>query len=244
MTAMAADTFPEQPAASGTDPFRAGRAPATREAHCTALLLLVPSLAEAAVLAGSPPGVTVLRTGMGQRRALAAAGRALRIPADAVAVAGFCGGLTAEIGPGDLVVATSVADDGRQQAAPQVPGAAGAPGHRNAAGNLAAALRARGVERVHEGRIVSSYHVVRGAERVRFAAGGALAVDMESAWLQAAAAGRPFAVLRAVLDTPSTRLSRPCATTRDLLLACRALRRAAPALLDWAHAVSPPEQQP
>ena len=51
--------------------------------------------------------------------------------------------------------------------------------------------------------------------------------------------GRPLAVLRVVLDTPATRLSRPHAAAGDLLTACRALRAAAPALLDWAHAVAP-----
>ena len=67
------------------------------------------------------------------------------------------------------------------------------------------------------------------------AAGGALAVDMESAWLQAAAGGRPFAVLRVVLDTPLPRPLELRDPARDLVTARRTLRRAAPALLDWAH---------
>ena len=51
-----------------------------------------------------------------------------------------------------------------------------------------------------------------GAERAVLAAEGALAVDMESAWLAPAAAGRPFAVVRVVLDTPASELHRPLAT--------------------------------
>lgn len=206
------------------------------------LLLLVPLLLERALLAGAPPDVTVLRTGMGRRRAPAAAARAASIPAHAVAVAGFCGGLTGDLRPGDVVVATSLsADDGPGAGAgPQDPaGAAALAG----AGRLTAALRARGVGRVHEGHIISSPHIVRGAERARLAAAGATAVDMESAWLQAAAGDRPFAVLRVVLDTSATRLRSPCAATRDVTRACTTLRRAAPALLDWARAEAAPSRE-
>ncbi len=198
------------------------------------LLLLVPLLAEWALLAGAPPEVTIVHTGMGRRRAMAAAGAALRRPAHAVAIAGFCGGLTGDLRPGDVVVATSLSVDGEPGARPGPRDPAGEVALAGA-GRLTAALRARGIERVREGAVVSSSHVVRGAGRVRLAAGGALAVDMESAWLQAAAGGRPFAVLRVVLDTPLPRPLDPRDPARDLVTACRTLRRAAPALLDWAH---------
>jgi 4-hydroxy-3-methylbut-2-enyl diphosphate reductase len=59
---------------------------------------------------------------------------------------------------------------------------------------------------------------------------------MESAWLAPAAAGRPFAVLRVVLDTPSREVFRPFATLAGGVAAWRALRRAAPALALWAGA--------
>jgi 4-hydroxy-3-methylbut-2-enyl diphosphate reductase len=62
---------------------------------------------------------------------------------------------------------------------------------------------------------------------------------MESVWLAPAAAGRPFAVLRVVLDTPERELSRPLATLTGGLAAWRALRRAAPALALWARAQGP-----
>ena len=89
---------------------------------------------------------------------------------------------------------------------------------------------------MHTGHIVSSSRLVHGAERARLAARGAIAVDMESAWLRGAGGGRPFAVLRVVVDTPATRLSHPVEALRGYLRAQRALRRAVPALLDWARA--------
>ena len=71
---------------------------------------------------------------------------------------------------------------------------------------------------------------------VALARTGALAVDMESAWLAPAAAGRPFAVVRVVLDTPAHEICRSLATLAGGLAAWRALRRAAPALALWARA--------
>jgi hypothetical protein len=78
---------------------------------------------------------------------------------------------------------------------------------------------------------------VRGAERGRLHAQGAIAADMESASL-AAAVGRPahVAVLRVVVDSPGRELARPGIVV-DGPRALRILRRAAPALADWAAAV-------
>jgi 4-hydroxy-3-methylbut-2-en-1-yl diphosphate reductase len=59
-------------------------------------------------------------------------------------------------------------------------------------------------------------------------------VDMESAWLAQAAGGRPFIVLRVVLDAPGPSCSRSAALGSPLT-AWRALRRAAPALAVWAR---------
>jgi 4-hydroxy-3-methylbut-2-enyl diphosphate reductase len=84
--------------------------------------------------------------------------------------------------------------------------------------------------------VASVDHLVRGAQRGVLAGEGALAVDMESAWLAPAAMGRPFAVLRVVLDTPAREIYRPWATLVGGLAACRALRRAVPALAMWARA--------
>jgi 4-hydroxy-3-methylbut-2-enyl diphosphate reductase len=93
-----------------------------------------------------------------------------------------------------------------------------------------------GIERVHVGPVASADHLVHGAERGELARRGAVAVDMESAWLAPAAAGRPFAVLRVVLDTPAREIWRPLATLAGGVAAWRALRRAAPALALWAQA--------
>jgi 4-hydroxy-3-methylbut-2-enyl diphosphate reductase len=238
---MSSDALPRREVlAHDAEPTAAGHRPAACGAGGEPLLLLlVPLRLECLVLAGAPPGVTVLRTGMGRRRAEAAAAVARLMPARAVAVAGFCGGLTGDLRPGDVVVATGLSVAGGSGAGVEPADAPGAP-ELGGADRLTAALRVRGVGGVHEGLVVSSPRIVRGAERARLAAGGALAVDMESAWLQVASGGRPCAVLRVVLDTPATRLCGPCAAAGDFALACTTLRRAAPALLDWALATSTP----
>jgi len=197
-----------------------------REERPPGLLLFVPLVIERATVLGVTGDAVVRRTGMGPRQARAAAHEARDLAAGAVAVIGFCGALTDDLRPGDVVVADSVAaadGDGRRR-----PTAAGGP--------LVAALRACGIERVHTGHVVSSAHLARGGARARLAARGAVAVDMESAWLEETSNGRPFAVLRVVVDTPSTRLSRPGEALRGLVEAKRALRRAAPALSSWAAA--------
>ncbi|HEY1596699.1 MAG TPA: hypothetical protein VGF74_14985, partial [Thermoleophilaceae bacterium] len=66
----------------------------------------------------------------------------------------------------------------------------------------------------------------------RLAEDGSIAVDMETAWLAPAAAGRPFAALRAVVDTPSRELVR-ISTVSSGIKAYRALGRAARALEAW-----------
>ena len=72
-----------------------------------------------------------------------------------------------------------------------------------------------------------------GERRTELHAGGAIAVDMESVWLGAGAAGRPFGVVRVVLDSPSHELLRPQAVGGRA--ACRARRcaRSRRALQDW-----------
>jgi len=67
-------------------------------------------------------------------------------------------------------------------------------------------------------------------------AAGAIAVDMESVWLAPAARGRPFAVLRVVLDSPTHELLRPGAAV-SMVRAARVLRRAAAAAVNgWGTA--------
>jgi 4-hydroxy-3-methylbut-2-enyl diphosphate reductase len=187
------------------------------------LLLFVPLAVEAAAIRGVTPGALVVRTGMGRERAEQAAQKAAALRADAVAVTGFCGALRDGLRPGDVVVATEVrAPDGTVV--------------RCSPGPLVAALKALGIDNVRVGPIVSSESLVRGDERDALAANGALAADMESAWLAGGAAGRPFAVLRVVVDSPSRELSQVFATSAGGLKAVRSLRRAAPALSRWASA--------
>lgn len=157
------------------------------------------------------------RTGMGVREAdLGDAG--------AVAIGGVCGAVDPALRPGDLVVASELLTAAGERVACSAPA------------ELAAALAARGL-RARVGPIVSVDHIASPAERAALEQTGALAVDMESFWLARAAAPRPVAVLRAVVDRAGRRLldpRTPAAGIRGLV----ALRRAAPALRDWLELVA------
>ncbi len=181
---------------------------------------------EARALRRGVPGLRVLRTGVGPERARAAAPRLLAEAAQSVALAGLCGALDGELEPGSLFVASELRGSGRavQQLDP-------AP--------VCAALDRVGLA-ARVGPLISADHMVRGAERERLREGGAIAVDMESAWLARGAGPRPLAVLRVVLDGPDHEPLR-LAFVRDLLRALRRLREAAPALAVWASAQRPPE---
>jgi 4-hydroxy-3-methylbut-2-en-1-yl diphosphate reductase len=205
---------------AGTRPGRCV-AVADVNARNARLLVIAPLRIERAALRRGLPEAVVLRSGMGAARARATALLAAHIPADAVAVAGFCGAVAGGLRAGDVVVAN------------EVRGPEGVI--RCASGPVVAALSALGIERVQVGPVASVDHLVRGAERGVLAGEGALAVDMESAWLASAAAGRPFAVLRVVLDTPAREIYRPLTTLAGGLAAWRALRQAAPALALWAR---------
>jgi 4-hydroxy-3-methylbut-2-enyl diphosphate reductase len=188
------------------------------------LTVLAPLAVEASALRRGLAGGRIVRTGSGPRRAAAWA-RAARPDGAPVAVAGICGALDPALRPGDLVVAT------------EVRGPDGVVVRCPSAGLLAAALRRRG-PRVWLGPIVSSPALVVGEERGRLHLSGALAVDMESAWLAAAAGTGPLAVVRAVADTPGRELRGPWTVVTGWR-ACRSLTRAAGALADWAAAAGP-----
>jgi 4-hydroxy-3-methylbut-2-enyl diphosphate reductase len=99
------------------------------------------------------------------------------------------GGLAPHLRPGDLVIATEL----RSTDSPGAQRLAGAP-------LLAAEFRRAGLG-VHTGPIVSSSQYVRARERAALAATGALAVDMESAWLMSCLPDNPLAVVRSISDT-------------------------------------------
>ena len=186
-------------------------------------VICTPLRAERAALRPALPTTRLVRTGMGPARSVASLAALRRtwpgpVP---VLVAGVGGGLVAELRPGDVVVASEVRGGPQPVPCPSGP-------------LLAGALRRLGLP-VHLGPVVTSPRLVGGATRQALAATGALAVDMESAYLADAAAGGPFAALRVVVDTPGRPLPRP-GTPRRGALALRALRRAGPAIEQWAAA--------
>ena len=188
----------------------------------SAVIVAAPMLVEQALIRSAARRADVRKTGMGPRRSRTAAQALARAHGDGLLVLGFCGGLDRESVPGEVVVAEEV------RAAADEPDAV-APVACDDAPALAGALAARGLA-VRTGPIVSVSKIAVGERREELLAGGALAVDMESAWLAAGAAGRPFAVVRVVLDSPSHELLRPGAAV-SAVRASRALRRASAAVL-------------
>lgn len=184
-----------------------------------ALWVAAPLRVEALAVRGAVPGARVVRTGMGPRRAVSAAARLRAAPAAALAVAGVCGALDERYAPGDVLVASELCGP----EGPRIP---------LAPEPLLAALAALGID-AHAATIAGVPTLAAGGRRAELLARGASAVDMESFWLADAAAGRPFAVLRVVLDGPARELWRPDLPLR-LVSVLRRLRAAAPALARWA----------
>jgi 4-hydroxy-3-methylbut-2-en-1-yl diphosphate reductase len=190
------------------------------------LLIAAPLRLEAALVSSAARGARVRTTGMGTERARAAARRLAGERGDALLVLGFCGGLDAGSVPGEVIVAEEVygaSDEGHD------------PAGRVCCANaheLVGMLTGRGMK-VRSGKIVCVSRLALGERRAELHAAGAIAVDMESVWLAAGARGRPFAVVRVVLDSPTHELLRPQAAA-GAVRAARALRRVAAALHGWA----------
>jgi 4-hydroxy-3-methylbut-2-enyl diphosphate reductase len=190
------------------------------------ILVAAPLALEQALIRSGARGAQVRKTGMGPQKSSIAAQRLAREAADALLVLGFCGGLDALSRPGEAIVADEVlaaADEGHDPVSASCDGVAA----------LTGALRGAGLS-VRSGPIVGVGKIATGQRREQLRAAGALAVDMESAWLSAGAAGRPFAVVRVVLDSPSHELFRPQALG-GALRAAGALRRAATVALQDCH---------
>ena len=188
------------------------------------LRVWAPLAIEAWTLRSGDPRLRVERCGMGPDRARATARRAGASPRAALAVAGLCGALDPALAPGSVFAPSELHTPEGEV-------------FRADAEGLCRALAARGIA-AERGALLGTDHLVSGAERAELAASGARAVDMESPWLAAAAAGRPFAVLRVVVDAPGHELKSP-SLLRSGWRALAALRAAAPALLDWARQSTP-----
>ncbi len=197
----------------------------------THLTVFTPLRAEHAAVRRVLSGSTVLRTGMGMRRA---SGRLKSFEAfgpgeGPVAVLGVAGGIASHVMPGDVVVASEVRSDAGVFPCPSAP-------------LLAASLRRAGL-RVHVGPLATMSAAApktTAQERARLAAEGVLAIDMETAAVAAAvastAADRPFVAVRCISDTADAPLLHPGIVPRGFT-ALRTLRRIAPILQSWAEAV-------
>ena len=193
------------------------------------VLVVSPLGVEALAVRSAAPGLRVRTTGMGPRRALKAVPGLLADPAAALVVLGFGGGLPRGSRLCEVVVASEVLtidEHGR----PAGESVVCAP-----AGSLARALGDQGIE-VCSGVVASVERIITGDARARMEACGAVAVDMESAWVARAAQGRPFTVVRVLSDTPERELRRrlpvgpPLPTVADSVRAMSMLRRVAGAL--------------
>ena len=188
------------------------------------LLVAAPLRIEAALISSATRSALVHKTGMGPHRSRAAARELDSRAARALLVVGFCGGLDETSVPGEVIVAEEV------YAAPD-ENHPEPPVRCDLAGPLVARLTGLGLK-VRVGRVVCVSRIAVGERRGELHSSGAIAVDMESVWLGAGAAGRPFGVVRVVLDSPSHELIRPQAVG-GALRAARALRKVAAALQDW-----------
>jgi 4-hydroxy-3-methylbut-2-enyl diphosphate reductase len=191
-------------------------------------VFLVPLRLESAAVRRGARRARIERIGMGPDRATSARVRLSRVlpPRQPVVLLGVAGAIVDGLEPGDAVVATELGSVGAEETS-TLPGAKGIA-------ELLRATAAFGGRSVHLGPIVCSSSVLSGdAARAKAAAQGALAVDMESLWCAPLCRGRPFAVVRVILDVPGRELfswRTPVAASA----AFRSLVRAARSLESWA----------
>lgn len=209
--------------------------PGTPDPLLVACALRIEQAALRSASRDAPGAYSLLRTGMGPRAAERAVARALERPGTgraAVLATGFCAGLVPGMNPGDLVVAEETRDP---------RGTVPCTGSALLAEALARALPGR---TVHTGALTGSDHVVRGQERGRLRATGAVAVDMESAatlWTAVRGGERPVAAVRVIVDAPEHELVR-IGTVRGGISAFRVLRAVLPAFYDWHRSLLLPRR--
>ncbi len=187
------------------------------------IVVLAPLALEARAVRTGAPWADVRRIGMGPRRAARSAQISAASGNRPILIAGFCGALDPQLEPGDIVLATELRG-------PTGTAACDDP-------TILAGVLRRGGLRVHVGPIASSQRLVVGERRWALYRSGALAVDMESAWLAPATRRRPLVTLRVVLDTNRRELHRPLQTLTGAAVAYRALRRACSLVEEWANAL-------
>jgi 4-hydroxy-3-methylbut-2-en-1-yl diphosphate reductase len=189
------------------------------------LIVLAPLSVEARAVRAGAPWAEVRKIGMGPHRAARSARLVEEIEGEAVLIAGFCGALDPGLKPGDVVLASELRG-------PSGTGTCADP-------SILSGVLRRGGMHVEVGPIASSQRLVMRERRRALHRSGALAVDMESAWLAAAARDRPLIALRVVLDTYDQELYRPLRTMAGAATAYRALRRACGLVEEWAGALGP-----
>jgi 4-hydroxy-3-methylbut-2-enyl diphosphate reductase len=189
------------------------------------LVVLAPLSVEAYAVRSGAPWATVHQIGMGPKRATRSAQLVQGAAGHAILIAGFCGALDPDLEPGDVVLAT------------ELRGPTGTTTCDDTT-ILEGVLR-RGGLRVRRGPIASSQRLVLRERRRALQRSGALAVDMEAAWLAPAIHGDPLVTLRVVLDTHRHELHRPLRTLHAAARAYRTLREACALVHDWAQALGP-----
>jgi 4-hydroxy-3-methylbut-2-en-1-yl diphosphate reductase len=188
------------------------------------LLVAAPLRIEELALRSGGLGAELVRTGMGPRRSLVAGqGLAFRPTPAGFAVAGFCAAVSPRLRPGDVVLASRLETATR---AIDLPSSV----------LLEEELERRGL-RVDWGPVRCLDHVASAEERAGLAGSGAIAVDMESAWLMEWCDDLPRAVLRVVVEPVGRGLRSP-RVAADGVRALRSLRAAAGALDAWGRALA------
>ncbi len=191
------------------------------------VLMLAPLAIEARAARAGAPWADVHRTGMGPKRSRRAASIARGAGGRPMMIVGFCGALDLELEPGDVVLASELrGPTGTTPCAdPSV---------------LAGHLRRAGLN-VRIGPVASTQRLVMRDRREALQRTGALAVDMESAWLAPGADARPLVTLRVVVDTHERELHHPLRTAAGAARAYRALREACRWVEGWRQALGPRE---